>query len=195
MISAFQSPGARVESRRTGVAGPGFDSAAGFLLHISDGDGANGKWLMWSDAADWQGDYLAAGVTGIRLDADNRAGSPLGLRIAFDGPGGWFVSDAQTITNSTAGEDWTELSFSLVASNFSHVGAGGGSGSFNATMSAVTRFEILGGPDSFTYRPGPDIIDAGISTNTVAIDGITAVPEPSALALLAAPLIALRRRR
>ncbi|MCX6972129.1 MAG: hypothetical protein NTV93_18535 [Verrucomicrobia bacterium] len=60
-----------------------------------------------------------------RRYADNRAGSPLAVRIAFNGLGGWFYSGAQTITNSTGGADWTLLSFSLDAGSFTYVSGSG----------------------------------------------------------------------
>lgn len=93
---------AGVQPARIAAAGP--DAQIGYLSHLSDGGGANGKWLMWSDDAKWQGDYLSAGVTRINLWANVSAGSsPVGMRIAFDGPGGWFASSGQSV-----GAGWTE---------------------------------------------------------------------------------------
>lgn len=178
-------------------AGNSFDGQPGFLTHFSDGGGANGKWLMWSDESDWLGNYTAAGVTGISFLADNQAGTALSLRIAFDGPGGWFFSGALTITDSTGGADWTPLSYTLSPGAFTHAGGSGGTGNFADTLSGVTRFEILGGAGAITYRSNGDIIDAGTSTNTVGIDTIAAVPEPTALGLLlgGSCLCAMIRRR
>jgi len=168
----------------TQVSGTGPDSQIGYLSHLSDGGSSNGKWLMWNDQPRWQGNYTAAGVTGISLAAKVSSGSsPVSMRIAFDGPGGWFSS-----------------SFSLTQAGFSHVAAGGGTGTFADTMAAVTRFEVLSGAGAVGYRAAGDIVQAGISTNTILIDTIAAVPEPSALALMAAVPAAVigdlvRRRR
>ena len=180
----------------TQVSQPGPDGQSGYLSHFSDGGSANGKWLMWNDGARWQGNYAAAGVTGISLAATVSAGgSPVDMRVAFDGPGGWFFSSPLSI-----GAGWSTYSFSLSQSDFTHVAAGGGTGSFSDTMAAVTRFEVLSGADAVSYRSGGDILQAGTSTNTILIDDITAVPEPHAVLLSVAGLAALvaglvRRRR
>src|SRR5205807_7775993 len=102
----------------------------------------------------------------------------------FFGPGGWFYSSTgQTSTNSTGGPDWTLLTFNLSAANFTYVPGSGGTAVFAATMAGVTRFEIFGGSGSITYHSSGNIIEAGASTNTVGIDQISAVPEPSEIVL------------
>jgi hypothetical protein len=159
----------------TQVAGVGADSLIGYLSHLSDGGGANGKWLMWNDGVDWQGNYIAADVTGISLAANVSSGSsPVSMRIAFDGPGGWFHSTAVSV-----GAGWNTYSFSLTQSDFTHVAAGGGSGAFSDTMTSVSRFELLSGAGAVSYRSNGDILLAGTSTNTILIDNIAAIPEPS----------------
>lgn len=179
-------------------AGAGFDGQAGFLNHFSDGSTANGRWLMWSEQTDWLGNYTSAGITGLTLEADNQAGTPLAMRIAFDGPGGWFYSGAQTVTNSTGGADWTLLSYTITSGSFTHVASSGGTGIFADTMSGVTRFEIFGGAGAIAYHSNGNTIEAGTSTNTLGIDNVTVVPEPSTLGLLLAGCSAaalIRRRR
>lgn len=110
----------------TQVSQPGPDGQTGYLSHLSDGSTSNGKWLMWNDGARWQGNYPSAGVTGISLTANVSAGSsPVSMRIAFDGPGGWFYSSPLSV-----GSGWSAYSFPLTQSGFSHVATGGGTGSF-----------------------------------------------------------------
>jgi hypothetical protein len=184
---------AGVQPVRVASAGP--DGQIGYLSHFSDGAGSNGKWLMWSDESKWQGDYLAAGVTGINLWANVSAGtSPVALRIAFDGPGGWFYSSAQNV-----GAGWASYSFDLISADFTYVAGSGGTGLFANTFSNVSRFEILAGAGAVGYRSGGDIVQAGASVNTILIDDIGAVPEPSTYALLlmtgAGALWWARRRR
>ncbi len=142
---------------------------------------------MLSSQSEWLGNYTAAGVTAITLWADNAAGSPLGLRIAFDGPGGWFYSALQTITDSTGGADWTLLSFNLAPANFTYATGSGGTANFADTMAGVTRLEIFGGASSVIYK-GADLLEAGTSSNTVSVDNISAIPEPSAFAFVLAGL-------
>jgi len=189
----WQIGGAGVQP--TQVSGSGPDSQIGYLSHFSDGGGSQGKWLMWNDQTRWQGDYTAAGVTGISLAANVSSGSsPVSMRIAFDGPGGWFTSSPVSVSGG-----WNTYSFSLTQAGFAHVAAGGGTGTFADTMAAVTRFEVLSGTGAVGYRASADIVQAGNSTNTILIDNIAAVPEPSALALMAAGSVAamggLIRRR
>lgn len=178
-------------------SGAGHDGASGFLSHFSDCDLANSKWLMLSSEAEWLGNYAAAGVSAISLWADNSAGDPLGLRIAFDGPGGWFYSGLQTVTDSTGGADWTQLTYNLTAENFTYASGSGGTANFASTMAAVSRFEIFGGASAVLYRGGGDLLEAGTSSNTVRIDQITAVPEPSAIVFGLAGLLCatIARRR
>lgn len=174
----WQIGGAGIQPVRVDAAGP--DLQIGYLSHFSDGGGANGKWLMWSDNGKWQGDYLSAGVTGISLWANVSAGSsPVSMRIAFDGPGGWFASSAQSV-----GAGWANYAFALVSSNFTYIPSSGGTGLFSNTLAGVTRFEILAGSGSVSYRNNGDIVQAGNSVNTILVDNIGAVPEPSTYALM-----------
>lgn len=174
----WQIGGAGVQPARVASAGP--DSQIGYLSHFSDGGSANGKWLMWSGQSQWLGDYISAGVTGISLWANVSAGTaPVSMRIAFDGPGGWFYSVAQGVV---AG--WTEYSFSLAPTNFTYAAGSGGTGVLAGTMSGVTRFSILAGGGGVSYRANGDLLQAGTSVNTILVDNIGAVPEPSTCALL-----------
>ncbi len=135
---------------------------------------------MWTDEAEWQGDYLSAGVTSISLWANVSAGSsPVSMRIAFDGPGGWFASSAQSV-----GAGWANYTFALDAANFAHVLSSGGTGLLANTLAGVTRFEILAGGGSVSYQSGGDIVQAGTSNNTILVDNIGAVPEASTYGLM-----------
>lgn len=178
----------------TQVPGTGPDSQIGYLSHFSDGGGPNGKWLMWNDRPRWQGNYTVAGVTGISLAANVSLGSsPVSMRIAFDGPGGWFSSSPVSV-----GDGWNTYLFSLTQADFTHVAAGGGTGTFADTMANVTRFEVLSGAGAVGYQAA-DFLQAGTSTNTILIDNIAAVPEPAttamALAGLACGGVSMWRRR
>jgi len=180
--------GAGVQPARN--AGNGEDGNPGFLSHFSDGGGSQGKWLMLNTQSDWTGNYGGAGVSAITFAAEVTAGSNLGIRIGFDGPGGWFYSAVQTVD---AG--WNQYTFNLTAGLFTYATGSGGSANFADTMSNVTRFEIFGGPGSVTWRSGGDLLQAGNSTATLSIDSIQAVPEPASLALVLLGLMAFRLAR
>ena len=177
------------------VAAPGPDSQIGYLSHFSDGSSSQGKWLMWNDQSQWLGNYTAAGVTGINLLANVSAGSsPVSMRIAFNGPGGWFYSASRS-----ASSGWNPYSFALDPATFTYAAGSGGTGTFADTMSGVSRFEILAGAGGVSYRSSGNLLQAGTSTNTILFDNIAAVPEPStyvtAIAGLACGAWHLRGRR
>jgi hypothetical protein len=165
----------------TQVSSLGPDGQVGYLSHFSDGGGSNGKWLMWNDGSQWQGNYPAAGVTGIDLWANVDSGtSPVSMRLAFGGPGGWFASDAQSVASG-----WSTYSFGLEEGNFSYVSGSGGTGTFADTIGGVTRFEVLAGAAPPSYQSG-GFVQTGTSVNTILIDDIAAVPEPGGVAVVLA---------
>ena len=170
----------------TRIASTGPDEDVGYISHYSDGGGANGKWLMWSDDTKWQGDYTAAGVTAISLHA-NLTGSttPANFRLAFNGPGGWFYSTSQSVV---AG--WNSYTFNLLAENFTFATGSPGDQSFANTLTDVTRFEILAGPGGVSYASNGNLLRAGTSVHTVALDDIRAVPEPTTFGLVCFALAA-----
>jgi hypothetical protein len=189
---SWQVGGAGIQPVRVASAGP--DGQIGYLSHFSDGSSANGKWLMWTEHSDWTGNYTSAGITEISLEAKVSSGTgPVNLRVAFDGPGGWFYYSTPTPSDV----NWNALRFFLDSSNFTYATGSGGSGVYQDTFSAVTRFEILAGGGAVSYRSGGDLLQAGTSSNTIFIDNISAVPEPSALSLLTIGLsgLAMMRRR
>ena len=56
-------------------------------------------------------------------------------------------------------------------------------------MANVTRFEVLSGAGAVGYLGNGDIVQAGTSINTILIDNIAAVPEPSTTAMALAGLV------
>lgn len=171
--------------------GLGLDGLAGHLQNVSSGFGSGGRWQMLNDDSRWMGDYLAAGVTGINLDFDNRSGNgtDANLRIALDGPGGWFLSDDILVAD---GSGWQQFGFSLNSLN--HLS--GGSGLLNDTLTGVTQFEILS-----SVTDTPSVTGFGPQGNNLVadfrVDNIAAVPEPGSMALITACAVGfiVRRRK
>lgn len=182
----------------TFTANPSFDGQPGYLINRSTASGAGNRWNMRTTSSTWTGDYLGANVGGISLWADNRSGvgTTIDLRLAFNGAGGWFITDAIAITDSIVGNEWTLYQFDL--SSLTHVAQG--SGLVEDTLSNVTAFQMLVAEDVPSRIGGQGFIQAdSVPSTDLRFDNIsaTAIPEPSALILSAVTLIAgaSRRRR
>lgn len=175
--------GGTVANVPTWTGDSSWDGSPGHLINTSDGSGAGGKFLMFNSSSSWTGDYLAAGVTAIEMQVDNRTGilNTVPLRVAFNGAGGWFMSDAILIEDSTAGADWQKISFSITSSNLSWVT--GGSNDYNATFSGVTNFEILINESGSTSE-GSGFLRGDEIVADLRFDDIRAVPEPSSTLLI-----------
>ena len=176
--------------------GNGSDGLAGHLMNISGGGGGAGsRQLMWNDDSRWQGNYFGAGVSSIQVFADNRSGNgnDFNLRLAFDGPGGWFVTDAFALAD---GSGWTGFTYDI-RTGLTHIAAGGGTGVLADTMTAVERFEILSSAGLPSFAGNGDLLRGDSVAGDLRIDNITAIPEPAAGLLLT--LVAFygvsRRRR
>ena len=132
--------------------------------------GAGGK-LVFFNEAQWLGDYNAAGVTAIRFDAKN-AGSN-NVSLGFDiNDGSALTLDTGTIT---PGSGWDTYEIPLTSFIT-------GSTSTLDNVSQIRMRHMSGG--SFI---------SGTATQ-VQIDNITAVPEPSALAVMGVGLCVMLRR-
>ncbi len=154
----------------------------------------------------WTGDYLAAGITSIQLDAINLSANDLALRLFVANPLTGPPSDAaysSLALSLPSGGGWTRLEFSLAAADLSAL-----FGSVDDALSSVTMLRIFHSTAS-TFPGEP--LDARLG-----LDNITAVgngtpppppppnpmPEPASWLLLATALWGagvaprlLRRRR
>lgn len=181
------------------VAGLGPDGQPGILLNIAPATGSGSRFLMFNPSEDWIGDYTAAGVNAVGVSVDNRTGlnSSISLRAAFDGPGGWFVTETLAVVDSTAGDDFTSLIFDL--NNLTFIPATG-SGEVSETLGSVTNFEILrSAPGTLPVEGGGGRLVADQGEATFAFDDIRAlavIPEPSSALLSLLGLgVLLRRKR
>jgi hypothetical protein len=96
--------------------GPGGPGDAYLELRASGNDAPGGR-LSVLNAAQWMGDYLAAGITGIQMDVRNFGPSDLTLRLLlehFDMPGP--PTDVALTVDGVfvpAGGNWTTVVFDL----------------------------------------------------------------------------------
>ncbi|MEM7479053.1 MAG: PEP-CTERM sorting domain-containing protein [Planctomycetota bacterium] len=154
---------------------------------------------MWTNESDWTGNYLGAGVGSVQFWVDNRSGigSDIPLRIALNGPGGWFASDAKITSDTVSGNEWGVLSFDLNPTEFTWIA--GGTNDFNATLSDVNILEVLAAQNTPTLGGGGvlrgDLIASDLRFDSFSVGA--SVPEPTSvsLACLSALGIAFRRKR
>jgi len=161
-----------------------------YLMLTSDGAGPGGKLITFNDGR-WRGNYLAAGVSALSLDAANFSGQSLKLRIAFGDTGApfgesgtWWVATVAVVLPPQSG--WQAILWSLDESSFTRVQ---GTAAFSEVMQDVAALRILHGD---TISPMGTNITGGMG-----IDNVRAIPEPTmpgSLATIVVPWLLLRRR-
>jgi PEP-CTERM motif len=162
----------------------------GYLQITADGSGVVGR-LTAFNRSQWAGDFLSAGVAAVEMDLRNFGSSPLSIRIGLkesatiDSPG--FAS---TVGFSLPVDGlWHHATFLLDTADLTR---------FNSTtllldtlLSNVAELRIL-------HSAAPSLTGDPI-VSQLGVDNIkaraAAVPEPSALLLLTAGLVALGRSK
>ena len=163
--SGDPNPNPPVLVRDAGPLGAGDDS----LRVISNGGSNAGGRLIVFNQTLWTGDYLAAGISSIGADLRNTGNATLSMRLAFNGPGGWFVTAVSPIT---AFSGWTTSVFDIRPAAL--VSAGGGDSA--ATLAAVSELRLL-------HSTVVDYRGAKVSSSFM-IDNVRAIPEPSAISII-----------
>lgn len=146
-------------------------SGDAYLLLTALGTGTAGSRLTVIAGPAWLGDYVTAGVTGIRFDANNLGSTVLELRVVLQGPALATAITSQGVTLQP-GSGWTSVSLSL------EPGALTGNPLALANVTGLRLFHS----DSATF-PGPAVVAQ------LGLDNITAVPEPGAAALFGGGLL------
>ena len=149
-------------------SGP-FGAGDSALRVTSNGGGGAGGRLLVFNITSWTGNYPAGGITAIAADLRNTGTNTLSFRLAFNGPGGWFVTPASPVAAFTG---WVRREFAI--STASLVSAGGDNAA--STLAAVSELRIL-------HSSAVDFRGALVS-GSFMVDGIQAVPEPSPVMLL-----------
>jgi hypothetical protein len=161
-----------------------------YLQITALGTGGPGGKLAAFNSNQWAGDYLAAGVTTIRMDVNNFGNEDLALRLLLSDP--MFGPPTNIAVSSDAvlvpaGSGWLSVDFLVDASNLTAL-----LGDTNSALSGATELRLFHSPD--LNFPGPNV------AARLGVDNIqAAVPEPSTvLALGMGTLLcmtALRSRR
>ncbi len=125
---------------------------------------AGGRLIVFNETL-WTGEYTAAGILSLAADLRNLGNNTLSMRVAVNGPGGWFVT---TVSPVTPFSGWTNQVFDLRPAAL--VSAGGGNAA--ATMAAVSELRIL-------HSSVVDYRGAKVSSGFM-VDNVRAIPEPSA---------------
>jgi hypothetical protein len=184
------SPTSPLPPVNVNAGGPGGLSDSYLLIRTDGSEDGSASKLLGLNTAQWQGDYLAAGIGQIRLDARNPNNVDLVLRLGFRGGGAIFVTNGVTLS---AGSDWSQVSFDLGASNMAFA-----SGGYDACFGGVTMMRILHNPLTPGGDSGEPVRDAGGNAIVaqLGIDNITSVPEPAMAAVFGiATLAAATGRR
>ena len=135
------------------------------------------------NTSQWAGDYVAAGITALRVDLNHIAGTdPMKIRIMIWGDGGLWGSTS-TIPLPAAGGGWNTHTFGLTASDLTFVNldingpanSGGGSGILADTLSSVNRILIRHDYDT----PTPPGLHPEHISGTLGIDNVQAISEPT----------------
>lgn len=181
-----------------GVLAGGGPAGAGdaYFAYESRGGGGSGSRMVVvneDSGNQWQGDYLAEGLTGFELDVLNDGQTDINLRIAIANGTTWFASSDPVIVSPGSG--WNSVAFQIDAASMTGLG---GSDSFDTVAANVQRIRILSsvGLPSVAIQGGArgDAIAASIGLDNIRAIG---APEPGSLAIGVAGIAAaaIRRRR
>ena len=151
------------------------------LKVTANGGGGAGSRLVALNTSAWAGDYSGQGIVSLAANLRNLGSTPLSIRVAFNGPGGRFVTDAVLVA---AFVGWVQHVFDIRP--VSLLNATGSDAA--ATMAAVTEARIL-------HSSTVDFRGADVSSSFL-VDNLQAVPEPHScmLLILAGPLLCFRKR-
>ena len=143
-----------------------------YLRVTADGDGSGGRLVVFN-GDEWAGNYQAAEIQTLRMDAVNLGDQPITLRIALDGTGQRLITDDSFLLPPDS--TWYTLEFSIAADRIVLTG------DLDSLLSNVTLFRIV-----HAEQPAfpPPFIEAVLGLDNITTDGeLVAVntTEPSVL--------------
>lgn len=172
------------------TGGPqGADDA--YMRLVSTGLPGTGSRLSISNAAQWSGDYRAAGITHIGMWVNNLGSTDLSLRMAFETLGAEgptniaFSSDAIFLG---AGSGWQQILFPVLGNALLNSPIPGSS--VEGAMTNTTLIRLYHSPDD--NFPNPLFPIESVAAE-LGVDDISAhvIPEPSTFLLLSAGVFGL----
>jgi hypothetical protein len=191
-------PGGGVPPVPPHVVATGGPEGAGdqFLQITSNGvTGTPGSRLVALNAAQWAGDYLAAGITAIGMDLKNLGPTQLTIRLLFEDPiPGPPANEGVTTVGVVlpVGSDWTHVAFAISPADLTMF-----FGSANAVLHNTTVLRIIDSPTP--VEPVTILGQLGVDNIEATGAAAAAVPEPATVLLTSTGLAALsaryRRRR
>jgi hypothetical protein len=142
--------------------------------------------LTGTNGSQWSGDYLAAGITSITMDASNLGINDLFLRLAFEeigalGPVNIAYTNAVFLP---AGSGWTPIAFSLLPGDLTAFLGNVNGALTNSTFVRLYHSEEPNAPNPLAPIP---LIPAVLGVDNIGTqNGATPapVPEPATLSLL-----------
>jgi hypothetical protein len=161
-----------------------------FLLLTAVGGGGAGNRLTVINAGQWTGDFIAAGISGIRMDLTNLGQSDLALRLLFSDPAGGPPTNQAFSTTPfllPSGSGWTSAFFPIAPADLT-----ASLGSVTAALHDTTDLRLYhSAPAAF---PGPAVVALLGVDNVTATAALAPTPEPTSALLLGSGLVALSWR-
>lgn len=171
-----------------------------YMRLVSSGGMGPGSRLSVSNATQWAGDYVAAGIGRIGMWVNNAGPTDLFLRLTFEAFAGPMPSDIAYSAAPVfvpAGMGWTQIFFPVLESDLLNFALLPGSTIEGAlTNTAIVR--LYHSPDDNTPNPFDPIPAVAAELWVDDIAALSVVPEPATMLLLGTGLAALfgiRRRR
>ena len=164
-ITGDPNPNPPTVQTDSGPLGSGDNS---LRVSSNGGSSAGGRLIIFNRSL-WTGDYTAAGIVRLSADLRNNGTTVLSMRVAVNGPGGWFVTTVAPITPFSG---WNQQAFDLRPAAL--ISAGGSNAA--TTLAAVTELRIL-------HSATVDFRGARISSSFL-VDNVRVIPEPSAVMVI-----------
>jgi hypothetical protein len=168
---ALSTPsGGVIRAEGGGPAGEG----DAYMQVVADGIGDHGALVVYNKTTPWEGDYIAAGVTGVWMSVNNLGATDLNLRLAFgtsEAPreGGSWVSSTTSI-NVPSGSGWLDVQLPLTPADLTLVQ---GANSITEVMSSVAAVRIL---HSTTPSARGNFLSAHLGVDNILVVGALSIP-------------------